>query len=143
MILITRPKKESTKLALVLKKKKLKTFQEPLIHFKYLQKKIVTKEKKIFIVASSQSIHAINIKANQKNIKQASFIVIGDNAAKEIKCSSIVTFSGFDINNPLKNYGDINFWVNSKAYNMVENIHQLWLLTMVDLVIGKAEYSAN
>jgi len=85
MILITRPKKESTKLALVLNKKKLKTFQEPLIYFKYLQKKIVTKEKKIFIVASSQSIHAINIKVNQKNIKQASFIVIGNNTAKEIK----------------------------------------------------------
>jgi phosphoheptose isomerase len=70
-------------------------------------------------------------------------IINGCEAAKKIKCSSIITFSGFDVNNPLKNCGDINFWVDSKAYNMVENIHQLWLLTVVDLVIGKIEYPAN
>lgn len=29
-----------------------------------------------------------------------------------------------------------------KAYNFVENIHQLWLLVVVDLIIGKTEYSA-
>jgi len=85
MILITRPKKETAELAQILKKKKLKTFQEPLIYFKYLKKKIINKEDKIFIVASVHSINAINIKINQKNIKQASFVVIGDNTAKEIK----------------------------------------------------------
>lgn len=70
-------------------------------------------------------------------------IINGCEAAREIKCSSVITLSGFDINNPLKNCGDINFWVDSKAYNMIENIHQLWLLTVVDLVIGKTEYPAN
>ena len=70
MILITRPKKESAKLALLLKKKNLKTFQEPLILFKYLKKKILVKENKIFIVASTQSIRAININENKKNIKK-------------------------------------------------------------------------
>jgi len=39
--------------------------------------------------------------------------------------------------------GDINFWINSKAYNFVENTHQVWLLTIVDLIIGKREYSPN
>ena len=32
----------------------------------------------------------------------------------------------------------INF--NSKAYSYIENIHQFWLLSLVDLVIGKKNY---
>lgn len=55
----------------------------------------------------------------------------------------LITFSGFSEDNPLKQKGSINFWLNSRAYNVVENIHQIWLLTVVDMIIGKAEYSAN
>ena len=53
----------------------------------------------------------------------------------------VVTFSGKTSDNALRQIGDINFWVNSKAYNIVEGIHMMWLTTVVDLVIGKAEYS--
>ena len=63
-------------------------------------------------------------------------------AAKAKKFSKIVTLSGFEENNPLRISGDINLWVNSKAYNFIENIHQIWLLALVDLVIGDREYSA-
>ena len=56
---------------------------------------------------------------------------------------SVVTFTGFDSNNPLKAVGDINFWVDSKAYNIVEMIHQIWLLSICDSIIGNAEYSAS
>ena len=63
-------------------------------------------------------------------------------AAKAKKFSKIVTLSGFEENNPLRMSGDINLWVNSKAYNFVENLHQIWLLALVDLVIGDREYSA-
>ena len=63
-------------------------------------------------------------------------------AAKAKKYSKIVTLSGFEENNPLRISGDINLWVNSKAYNFVENLHQIWLLALVDLVIGDREYSA-
>ena len=45
--------------------------------------------------------------------------------------------------NPFRKLGDINLWVDSKAYNHIENIHQFWLLTIVDLIIGRAEYMAN
>ena len=54
----------------------------------------------------------------------------------------VVTFTGFDIDNPLKQEGSINFWLDSHAYNIVENIHQIWLLMVCDLIIGKVEYSA-
>ena len=61
-------------------------------------------------------------------------------SARNKKISKIITFTGHDKNNPLSKLGDINFWVDSKAYNFVENIHQIWLLTIVDSVIGKREY---
>jgi len=61
-------------------------------------------------------------------------------AAKKKKFSKIITLTGHSINNPVKKLGDINLWVNSKAYNYVENIHQFWLLSLVDLVIGKKIY---
>ena len=37
----------------------------------------------------------------------------------------VITFSGFDSNNALRNLGDINFWVDSKAYNIVEMTHHI------------------
>jgi D-sedoheptulose 7-phosphate isomerase len=61
-------------------------------------------------------------------------------AAREKKFSKIITLTGHLANNPVKKLGDINLWVNSKAYNYVENIHQFWLLSLVDLVIGKKNY---
>ena len=64
-------------------------------------------------------------------------------AARNKKMSKIITFTGHDKNNPLSKLGDINFWINSKAYNFVENTHQVWLLTIVDLIIGKREYLPN
>ena len=55
---------------------------------------------------------------------------------------SVVTFTGFEINNKLKQKGEINLWVDSKAYNIVEMTHHIWLLAIVDMIIGSAEYSA-
>jgi len=66
----------------------------------------------------------------------------GYEAARSENFSSVITFSGFDADNPLRQLGDINLWVDSKAYNFVENIHQVWLLAIVDLIIGSREYSA-
>jgi len=66
------------------------------------------------------------------------------NASKKAKELGIkvITFTGFDPNNPLKQEGELNFWLDSKAYNVVENTHQIWLLMICDLIIGNAEYSA-
>lgn len=65
-------------------------------------------------------------------------------AAKICKKKKILlyTFTGFSKSNPLKKMGNINLWVNSKAYNIIENIHQIWLLSIVDKIIGTTEYSA-
>jgi D-sedoheptulose 7-phosphate isomerase len=66
----------------------------------------------------------------------------GVKAARNANFNSVVTLSGFSQDNPLNQLGDVNLWIDSKAYNFVENIHQIWLLAIVDLVIGKREYSA-
>jgi D-sedoheptulose 7-phosphate isomerase len=62
-------------------------------------------------------------------------------AARNGNFHTVITMSGFLEDNPLKELGDINLWVNNKSYNFVENIHQIWLLAIVDLIIGKREYS--
>ena len=67
-------------------------------------------------------------------------IINGCIAAKKKKFLKIITLTGHSMNNPVKKLGDINLWINSKAYNYIENIHQFWLLSLVDLVIGKKNY---
>jgi D-sedoheptulose 7-phosphate isomerase len=66
------------------------------------------------------------------------------NAARQAKKMglSTITFSGFVPDNPLKQLGDFNFWVDSKGYNIVEMTHHIWLVSIVDHIIGKIEYSA-
>ena len=55
----------------------------------------------------------------------------------------VVTFSGRSSSNSLKSYGDINFWVDSDAYNIVECIHMIWVTTVIDAIVGKAEYEVS
>ena len=58
------------------------------------------------------------------------------NAAKYIKKSkkTLITLTGFDGKNLLSKYGKLNFIVRSNNYNIIENIHQYWLLLLVDLM---------
>ena len=55
-------------------------------------------------------------------------------AAKKKKISKIITLTGNKKNNPLSKLGDINLWVDSNIYNHIENIHQIWLLTVCDII---------
>ncbi len=68
-------------------------------------------------------------------------IINGGRRAKNIGLK-VITFSGFNSDNPLRQLGDINFWVDSKAYNIIEMTHSIWLLAIVDKIIGSREYSA-
>ena len=55
-------------------------------------------------------------------------------AAKKKKFHKIITFTGFNYKNTLKQKGDLNIWINSKSYNIVENSHQFLLLLLVDMI---------
>ena len=56
------------------------------------------------------------------------------NAANFVKKKNneLITFTGFNGKNKLSKIGKLNFTVNSKSYNFIENTHQYWLLSLVD-----------
>ena len=62
---------------------------------------------------------------------------------KKKKYGKLITYTGHKYKNSLNKIGDINFWVNSKSYNLIENVHQFLLLSIVDLIIGKSKYKSN
>lgn len=55
----------------------------------------------------------------------------------------VAAFTGFAADNPLGQLADINFWVDSRAYNIVECTHMILLAGVVDLLIGCSEYSTS
>jgi D-sedoheptulose 7-phosphate isomerase len=61
------------------------------------------------------------------------------NGGKQCKDMNIplITFTGFNSDNALRGKGDINFWVDSNQYNIVEMTHHIWLLAIVDYIINK------
>ncbi len=63
------------------------------------------------------------------------------NAAARVKAKGLklITLSGFRQDNKLKESGDINFWVNSTEYNVVETVHQAWLLAIVDQIAAEKD----
>ena len=50
---------------------------------------------------------------------------------------SFVSFSGFSSSSKLASVSDLNFWVDSSSYNVVEMVHHLWLCGVVDFMASK------
>ncbi len=61
-------------------------------------------------------------------------------ARYELKNSSVITFSGFKRDNPLRLLGHYNLYVNSMDYGTVESAHGFFLHMLIDLFI---EYKNN
>ena len=59
------------------------------------------------------------------------------NGAKKAKNMglSVITVSGFSLDNPLRKLGDLNLWVDSTEYNIVEMTHHVWLVAIIDYII--------
>lgn len=74
----------------------------------------------VFISSSGRSPNVVNaaVRARERGLR-------------------VVTLSGFDADNPLRALGDLNLWVNSRSYNIVETTHQSWLLAAVDNIAGE------
>ncbi|MDC0092767.1 SIS domain-containing protein [Alphaproteobacteria bacterium] len=72
----------------------------------------------IFISSSGQSKNIIN----------------GARKAKDMGLP-LVTLSGFLSTNPLRELGDVNLWIDSSKYNIVEIVHQNWILSIIDFLI--------
>ena len=54
---------------------------------------------------------------------------------------TVVSFTASAADNPLRGLSDIAFWIDSRAYNVVECVHMIWLTTVVDMLVGRAEYA--
>lgn len=72
---------------------------------------------------------AISSSGQSMNILKAADV------ARERGCT-VYTFSGFKPENPLRNYGDLNFYVDSKEYGFVEITHLALIHSILDLEMG-------
>jgi len=65
-------------------------------------------------------------------------ILQGVEAARKLKCH-VITFSGFDESNPLRCAGDLNFYVPSHTYGIVEISHLALIHAMLeDIMVSRA-----
>lgn len=55
------------------------------------------------------------------------------------KRSALITLSGFHADNPLRKLGDLNFWLKSEDYGLVESGHFFLLHTIVDTCKAKSK----
>ena len=81
-----------------------------------------------FFAGSDDILFAISSSGGSENI------IRGVQAAKSKGCS-VITFSGFDNDNPLNLMGNCNFYVPSHEYGPVEVIHQYICHYILDTII--------
>ena len=65
-------------------------------------------------------------------------ILNGAKKAKEMGLF-VITVSGFLPDNPLRELGNLNLWVDSTEYNIVEMTHHVWLVAIIDYMIETKE----
>lgn len=71
----------------------------------------------------------ISSSGNSANVVNAASFVKG-------KGGSVYAFTGFEKENKLNEIaGENSFWVDSRVYNVVESIHNLWLAMICDVLI--------
>lgn len=87
--------------------------------------------KQLEIMAESGDLLvAISSSGNSPNIVNAAL------TAKEKGCQ-VMTFTGFQANNKLRQLGDVNVYVPSMSYGYVESIHNMILQQVVDDIVAK------
>lgn len=59
--------------------------------------------------------------------------------AAELAGCLVITLSGFKEDNPLRSLGDLNFYVPSSSYGLVESLHQTICHCILDAIVDKKE----
>ena len=57
--------------------------------------------------------------------------------------NKIITFTGHSPSSPLAKIADVNFFVDSYGYNIVESLHLIWSTTLIDMIIGDSVYDVS
>lgn len=78
------------------------------------------------MASAGDLLFAVSSSGRSKNILQASAVV-------RERGGRVVTFSGFDPANPLRNVGNVNFYIPSTEYGFVELAHASLLHCITDL----------
>jgi D-sedoheptulose 7-phosphate isomerase len=65
---------------------------------------------------------------------QSENMLVGAKKAHDLGVN-VVTLTGFSDKNQLRKLGDINLWIDSNKYNVIEMTHHVWLLAIVDYII--------
>ncbi len=81
-----------------------------------------------FLMQKADLLVAISSSGNSANIRNAVSV------AKK-KGAGVITFTGFKSDNCIKQMGDINVYVPSGKYGMVESIHNIILQQIVDMIM--------
>ncbi len=74
----------------------------------------------------------ISISSSGKSLN----IIKGIEEAKYREISTI-SFTGFKKNNPVSKLSDISYWVESSNYNIIETIHLICLLNIIEIYKSK------
>lgn len=95
--------------------------------YKYVMKKTIENyynQNDLVIIISSSG--------NSKNVIEATNFCIS-------KKLNLITLTGMSKTNKIKqlNTNGVNFWINSNKYNIIENMHQIILLTIFDVLNEK------
>jgi D-sedoheptulose 7-phosphate isomerase len=83
-----------------------------------------------FLVHENDLVVAISSSGNSMNIVNAI------ETAKKRR-ATVVTFTGFKADNKSKQLGDVNVYVPSEKYGIVESIHNLILQQIVDMIMER------
>ena len=83
-----------------------------------------------FLGREGDLLVAISSSGNSRNILNAMY-------AAEHKKMEVITFTGFEPDNMVRRAGDVNVYVPSGKYGMVESIHNLILQQVVDLIMER------
>ena len=78
----------------------------------------------------------ISVSGESKNL------INGIDFAKKNKLKT-ASLTGSKENNTLRSKSDASLWVDSKAYNIVESIHTIWITLIIDMFVGDPEYTVN
>ncbi len=76
-------------------------------------------------MGSDDLLVAISSSGRSANIVNACHV------ARE-KEARVMTLSGFDSDNPLRQLGDLNFWIDARDYGLIETAHFFLLHTLID-----------
>lgn len=83
-----------------------------------------------FLARKDDLLVAISSSGNSANIINAI-------ETAKAKGTSIITFTGFEADNKVKQLGDVNVYVPCKQYGIVESIHNLILQQIVDMIMAR------